>query len=355
MSTALARSDVQAAAHGDREAFRRIVSTHQTLVTSLALAVVREEPLSRDIAQEVFLHVWSGLGSLRNPDSLIPWLRQLTRNRARLRLRFARRHPEVRGPDADVHVDLAPSDSRNALEQLLDVEQQRRLSAAIAALPASSREVVILFYREGQSVEQVAALLELSAASVRKRLQRARDALRASLLEEVGTSVVKDRADPTFASAVIAALPVTGPALSVAGSTRWLLTGKVSLALGTVLVGVASALLGLEYGHRVAMRCAVDEVQRARLRRLRNGGLASVLLAGAGWALAIALHAPRAGMLVTLGYFTSMWLLYGLWAPRFVWKRQEDEGPLWRKALRVVVRVALFAAVVSQLYLVWRM
>src|SRR4051794_5851125 len=73
---------VRAAAQGDAEAFARLVDASRTLVCSIALAILRDVEASQDVAQDVFLAAWRDLGKLRNPASFLPWLRQMTRNRA---------------------------------------------------------------------------------------------------------------------------------------------------------------------------------------------------------------------------------------------------------------------------------
>ncbi len=84
-------SQVPAAARGDRAAFAVLVDGTRSVVSSIALAIVRDADLSRDIAQDVFLAAWRDLGQLRDPNSFLPWLRQLTRNRAYHVLRTERR------------------------------------------------------------------------------------------------------------------------------------------------------------------------------------------------------------------------------------------------------------------------
>src|SRR6187397_2412928 len=73
---------VVAAAEGDRAAFATLVSETSGVVSSIALAIVRDLDVSRDVAQDVFLAAWQDLRKLRNPASFLPWLRQITRNRA---------------------------------------------------------------------------------------------------------------------------------------------------------------------------------------------------------------------------------------------------------------------------------
>src|SRR6202035_5039776 len=93
---------VRAAAQGDAEAYGELVSETSSLVSSIALAIVRDLETSRDVAQDVFLVVWRDLKTLRNPASFLPWLRQTTRNRANASLRTMVRRRKL--------VDTRPSD-----------------------------------------------------------------------------------------------------------------------------------------------------------------------------------------------------------------------------------------------------
>ena len=156
-----------AAAEGDREAYGRIVAACQNSITAIALAIVRDVPASEDIAQEAFLSAWQNLRRLQNPASFMPWLRQITRNLARDHLRARKRLPsEV--ADADEVIQAAADPQPDPLGQLAGQEREAVAAELISALPDDSREVLLLYYREGQSSQQVASLLGLSDAAVRK-------------------------------------------------------------------------------------------------------------------------------------------------------------------------------------------
>ena len=170
--------DLAAASRGNREAFRRLVHRNRNLVSAVALSVVKDVAASEDISQEVFLHAWSGLSQLRSFESFLPWLRQLARNKANDHLRARYRRAALVEPAEPHLVKEAPSLAPTHAETLEDREDRMRLSEAIDALPESTRETVLLFYREGQSIAQVALLLGLSEEAVKKRLSRARETLR---------------------------------------------------------------------------------------------------------------------------------------------------------------------------------
>ena len=80
----VALGDVDAARRGDQTAFARLVEATCTLVSSIALAIVRDPDVSRDITQDVFLAAWHDIRKLREASSFLPWLRQITLATARI-------------------------------------------------------------------------------------------------------------------------------------------------------------------------------------------------------------------------------------------------------------------------------
>ncbi len=76
---------------------------------------------------------------------------------------------------------------------MLADEERRLLSVVLDELPDDAREVVTLYYREGQSTAHVAALLGLNEASVRQRLVAGARRMRADLLDRYGAAAAKSR------------------------------------------------------------------------------------------------------------------------------------------------------------------
>ncbi|KOA95854.1 RNA polymerase sigma factor, partial [Xanthomonas arboricola] len=177
--------ELPVAAAGCQQAYGRIVRACQNTVTAIALAITRDIAASEDIAQEAFLRAWQRLAQLHQPASFLPWLRQITRNLARDWLR-ANRHRALSGEAADLAIAMAADPAPSPADQLLQVEEEIAAFDIISALPEESRETLLLFYREGQSSRQVASLLGLSDAAVRKRLSRARASVRGELLRRFG-------------------------------------------------------------------------------------------------------------------------------------------------------------------------
>src|SRR3546814_19943371 len=68
----LIRTELPAAARGDRDAYGRIVGACQNAVTAVALAIPRDVPASEDIAQDAFLAAWQNPKRQQNPSSFLP-------------------------------------------------------------------------------------------------------------------------------------------------------------------------------------------------------------------------------------------------------------------------------------------
>jgi RNA polymerase sigma factor (sigma-70 family) len=341
-------ADVLLATEGSREAFGRLIDATRNVVTSISLAIVRDVALSEDVAQEAYLEAWRTLRRLRNPASFVPWLRQLTRNRAhdQLRRRSRARITELDGEFQDPGPD--------ARSQLIAAEERTALAAALDELPASAREVVTLFYREGQSISQVAQLLGMSDAAVKKRLERARACLREATLKRLGEIVSKSAPAAGFTAAVLGALTTGAPTTASAAVLVKAAPLVAKTALGAVLAGVFAGALGGALGVLAGVRkewCrARDDEERRELRRF---AVVNMLIAAVGAALMPLGHWLWPGgiglALGFLAFWAPMMRNYLFWLPsitarREALERNEDPKAARRQRReRMLSRLGLFS------------
>ncbi len=267
---------------GDRAAYARLVAATQRMVASVAFAITRDLAVSEDIAQETFLTAWQRLGSMRNPQSFLPWLRQATRNRAIDHLRTLR-YREATMDHREPRFEAASAAVPDPVESLGVAEDAAALAQALDEIPAEHREILLLFYREGQSSRAVATLLGISDGAVRKRLERARTTLRAEVLRNVDSAAVRTAPGGAFTAAVIAALAVQPGAAGAAGASA--LGASAALKTAPKLLGVLGSLLasiGLVVGAvLVEMRWYWQRARNPRQRRdlLHNGIVYGALMA----------------------------------------------------------------------------
>lgn len=239
---ALILRELPAARNGDHAAYGRIVAACQNAVTAVALAITRDVGASEDIAQEAFLNAWQHLERLHSPDSFLPWLRQITRNLARDHLRKYRNKP-LDGANAELAMAMAADPGPQPMQQLLEDEHEATAAELIAALPEDSRETLLLFYREGQSSQQVAALLGVTDAAVRKRLSRARQLVRDDLIKRFGEFARDSAPSAAFTTAVVTTLGIASKPGTAAAAT---VVGSAGIGIGGSLAGKSLAsMLGM--------------------------------------------------------------------------------------------------------------
>ncbi len=245
---------------GDRDAFNRIVARYQILICSLAYSRIGHLGQSEDVAQETFITAWKHLRLLREPANLRAWLCGIVRNRIHKTLRREGREP-VRQAESLELVPEAPAVEALPSEQTISREEEAILWRSLEKIPELYREPLVLFYREHESIQTVAAQLDLSEDAVKQRLSRGRKLLHEEVQSFVESTLRRTVPGRAFSGAVLAALPAA-PAASVGVSVA----GKGAAAAKSGLLGAWFApLLGLAGGitaHWIIIRSAPTVAER---------------------------------------------------------------------------------------------
>ena len=156
-------------------AFETLLKRHGPMVLGVCRHVLRRDQDAEDAFQATFLVLARKAGTIHNREILGCWLYEVAyRTAIRARQRRARSTPRMEIPEvAESHSGPENAASRNELRLLLRAE--------VDGLPAKYRSLVLHTYMEGMSNEQVARLLGCPVGTVKGRLSRARDLLRARL------------------------------------------------------------------------------------------------------------------------------------------------------------------------------
>ncbi len=348
-----------AAQSGDQQAYGQIVSGCQRGITAIALSIVRDIQASEDIAQEAFLNAWTNLKTLRSSSSFLPWLRQITRNLARDHLR--RRVTERRyDGDMDTILAVVADPAPDQPDLLARQHEESVVADLIDELPEDTREILLIYYREGQSSKQVATLLGMQDAAVRKRLSRARQSLRDELLERLGEAARATAPGLAFTALVVAGLTVSQPAAAAVAAGGAAAVGKglskFMLGAGSAGKGASRAMLGLAGGVAFALvvgiaavlfgvrRHWITAIDAAEWRQLSWFAVAGVLIVilftvlMSFGALSHGIWGPTgvfAALIVTLGAMNLLWL------PRILSRRHALEArrdPVGARAARALER-----------------
>lgn len=182
---------------GDEAEFERLVQICEKRVYNLALRYTNNEADAADIAQEVFLRVYRALPDFKEESAVTTWVYRITVNTAidLTRKKTRRRENSLTGYGEDEEtpeLDIVDESYSPELEYE-KTELRAALGHAIASLSEEHRKIIIMRDVNGMTYNEIGEILSLGEGTVKSRLFRARDRLRAALEKQGNIS-------PGFAS-----------------------------------------------------------------------------------------------------------------------------------------------------------
>lgn len=177
------RALVAEALAGDRASFEALVRQYQARVVNYAMAVVRDRGEAEDVAQETFIRAFRSLRRFRGDSSFKTWLYTIATNTARTALERRGRRERVgdRSLDDETRSQGAadvPSGRPDAEAVLVTRDA---IDRALAELPDTLREAVVLRDVEGLDYKEIAEVIGVPIGTVESRIFRARQRLRTLL------------------------------------------------------------------------------------------------------------------------------------------------------------------------------
>ena len=168
---------VEAARRGEDSAYEELVKAHQGIAFRTAYLVCGDADDARDAAQEGFVRAYGALNRFRAGAEPRPWLLRIVANAARNRRRAAGRRAGLALRSAQDR----PSDGAAPSPEVavLAGEQRRELLAAIDRLGDEDRRIITLRWFADLSEREMAAVLDVPGGTVKSRLSRAMERLRA--------------------------------------------------------------------------------------------------------------------------------------------------------------------------------
>lgn len=174
---------VHKAAEGDPYAFEELVTAYQKPIYNLAIRMTGNPEDALDLSQEAFLKAWRGLPSYRFDSAFSTWLYRLASN---VCIDFLRKQKKQRtvplqyGNGEEEERELAiPDPSPGTEEQVLSQIEHERVAAAMSQLDPEYREALTLRVINGLSYQEIASILNVKEGTVKSRIARAREKMRA--------------------------------------------------------------------------------------------------------------------------------------------------------------------------------
>ena len=167
------------AQRGDERAFTAIVRAYERPVYNYVLRLVGDRALAEDLTQEVFLRVYQGLPGFSLRSTFTTWLFQVTKNRVLDELRALERRPRSSSVTLDDIPPLEVVDQPFERSETID-----GVWRAIEALNVDLKMALLLRDVVGLSYTEIADSLEITLATVKWRIYKAREEVQAALARE---------------------------------------------------------------------------------------------------------------------------------------------------------------------------
>ncbi|MBN1161950.1 MAG: bifunctional nuclease family protein [Dehalococcoidales bacterium] len=171
---------------GDKDAFGLLAQRYQMPIQRFAMRLAAEEGSVPDLVQETMTQAYISLGRLRNPARFKSWLYGIMLNVYRSRLR-SRKIPffSLEAIIEGLHFFPAPFYTPVLTPEKIaeEKEQYQTVLKAVNSLSPADRDILLLFYYAQLSLQEIMAMINVPAGTVKVRLHRARQRLKTVLQE----------------------------------------------------------------------------------------------------------------------------------------------------------------------------
>jgi RNA polymerase sigma-70 factor (ECF subfamily) len=178
---------------GDPSAFDEMVSRYWDRIYAMVNQLLRNSQDAEEVTQDAFIRAHRGLVNFRGESAFSTWLYQIATNLARNRYwywwRRKRDHTisfdqPVSADNATTLAELIPAELETPGDATVTQEFVNRIAESMEKLSPKHREILILRNVKNLSYEEIAVILGISVGTVKSRIARARESLRARLGED---------------------------------------------------------------------------------------------------------------------------------------------------------------------------
>jgi RNA polymerase sigma-70 factor (ECF subfamily) len=175
---------------GDHNAYALLVERYKSYVFTLTLRFTKNREDAEEVSQDIFVKAYRSLADFKGTAKFSTWLYTIVNTTCITFLR--KKRLDIRSLDDERTFEVADSqDSGFRANQVEQKSRQNMVNQAIAMLNPDDAEIITLFYKSEQSLEEISQILGVEVNTAKVRLHRARTRLK-DKMEKYFTEEIKD-------------------------------------------------------------------------------------------------------------------------------------------------------------------
>ena len=156
---------------GQTQAYAELVNRHKDMVYTIAIGLLHIREEAEEVSQDVFLKAFQALNKFKKQAKFSTWIYRIVYNECISRLRKKKLNQISLDENKINFSDSLITDENSANED----EKHRMLQEAIMDLPKEDKAIILLYYFESLSIEEISVITSLSKSNIKIRLFRIRN------------------------------------------------------------------------------------------------------------------------------------------------------------------------------------
>jgi RNA polymerase sigma-70 factor (ECF subfamily) len=179
---------ISAVLNGNQQAYAQIVERHKAFVFTLVLRYIKSREDAEEVAQDIFIKAYRALADFKGASKFSTWLYTIITTTC---ISFLRKKKlDIHSLDNEnVFETIENKDSGMSANQVEQKSRVAMVNNAIALLNPDDAEIVTLFYKGEQTLDEIAKVLGVEANTVKVRLHRARTRLKEKMQKHFAAEV----------------------------------------------------------------------------------------------------------------------------------------------------------------------
>lgn len=175
--------------NGDSSAFAILVDRYKDLVYTLTLRMLKNREEAEEVAQDTFIKVYKSLNRFKGDSKFSTWIYRVAYNASLDRLKKNKKY--FNNVAIDEYTEHQVKTIDNALSKLEEEERSQAIQKCIEQLPSEDAFILTLYYFEGQSLDEISKVIDLTPNNVKVKLFRSRKKLATIMKQKLEPEIIE--------------------------------------------------------------------------------------------------------------------------------------------------------------------